>query len=485
MYVIDGGGCFRGRRAGDNAEWDNFRLTIYSKNRRICIMTCRRVVVFARFFAVVFAVMFAVCQGPQGPAGPEGQEGPQGEPGEPGLQGEPGVSIVWKGERASAPDSAKQNWAYFNTADSNAYIYTDTVWQLLAQRGAAGAAGAAGNNGVSINWRGTFSEHPDPALLNCAYYNSTDKKSYIYDGEEWKVLAIDGADGVDGADGDDGTNGTHGTNGNDGTDGDDGRHVYLVVFNSMGGEPAIDAVGVSSGETVALPAHDLFEKSGGYALTGWYKDKNLTGEPYNFSTLVTGNLTLYAKWERKVVDSRDGKMYRTVEIGRQTWMAENLNYAAEGSKCGNETTYQLTENDADCATYGRLYDWATAMNDAASSSNNPSGVQGVCPTGWHLPSDAEWTELTDYVRDPAGTKLKSTTGWYENYGTDDVEFSALPGSYGYSGYFGGGSDAGNWWSSTGVDASHAWYRNILYDGEDVERHNEEKAFLYSVRCVQD
>ena len=435
-------------------------------------MKSRRGVVFARFFAVLFAVMFAVCQGP---AGPEGPEGPQGEPGEPGIQGEPGVSIVWKGELEEPPDSAKQFWAYFNTADGNAYIYTDTVWQKLAQHGAAGAAGTAGKDAVSIVWQGKRASAPAEPKQNWAYYNSAEKKSYIYDGEEWQVLAIDGADGADGDDGDDGTNGTHGTNGNHGTNGKD---VYLVVFNSLGGEPAIDAVGVSSGDTVALP--DLFEKRG-YAVAGWYKDKNRTQE-YTFSTPVTGNLTLYAKYENELVDTRDGKTYRTVDIEGVVWMAENLNYEAAGSKC--------YDNDpANCATYGRLYDWATAMNGAASSNSIPSGVQGVCPAGSHLPSDDEWTALTDYVGGEAiaGTQLKATSGWNnDGNGTDDVEFSASPGGYGSSdGDFNDAGDGGSWWSSTEYGAWNAWYRVMYYDLEIVDRVNSVKTYLFSVRCVQD
>src|SRR5215469_10890371 len=82
-------------------------------------------------------------------------------------------------------------------------------------------------------------------------------------------------------------------------------------------------------------------------------------------------------------DSRDSKTYRTVVIGTQTWMAENLNYNATGSKCYNDSTQY-------CDLYGRLYDWTTAMAGVSSSSANPSGVLGICPVGWHLPSDAEW-----------------------------------------------------------------------------------------------
>jgi len=184
-------------------------------------------------------------------------------------------------------------------------------------------------------------------------------------------------------------------------------------------------------------------------------------------------------------DSRDSKSYNSVRIGTQTWMAENLNYNAEGSVC--------YENSADsCAKYGRLYNWSTAMNGTSSSSLSPSGVQGVCPAGWHLPSDAEWTTLTDYVGgvSTAGTKLKSTSGW--NYyserhnGTDDFGWSALPGGYGISDgnfYYAGG--LGDWWSATEYDAYNARGRSVSYDSEGVGWGNYViKTGLISVRCVK-
>jgi len=152
-------------------------------------------------------------------------------------------------------------------------------------------------------------------------------------------------------------------------------------------------------------------------------------------------------------------------------MAENLNYAANSSVC--------YENNADnCAKYGRLYNWATAKQ--------------ACPTGWHLPSDAELTTLTDNVggKDIAGTKLKSSVGWNDydgksGNGTNEYLFSALPGGYGYSGgYFIGAGDNGYWWSSTEGDAYSAWGRLMNYLNE-YAYWGDYKTSLFSVRCVQD
>jgi uncharacterized protein (TIGR02145 family) len=170
--------------------------------------------------------------------------------------------------------------------------------------------------------------------------------------------------------------------------------------------------------------------------------------------------------------SCDIKDYRTVVIGDQTWMAENLNCDVSGSKCYNN-------NPDYCNTYGRLYDWATAM--------------AVCPSGWHLPSDAEWSQLIDYVENDngcsscAGKYLKATSGWNDGLngvgnGKDTYGFSALPG--GYSWYsFGNFNHAGycGWWWR--LEGGNKYYIcggediNSIYSGGDED--------FYSVRCVQD
>jgi uncharacterized protein (TIGR02145 family) len=167
-------------------------------------------------------------------------------------------------------------------------------------------------------------------------------------------------------------------------------------------------------------------------------------------------------------DGRDGKSYKWVKIGEQYWMAENLNHNATGSKC-----YDNLESN--CTTYGRLYNWATAVD--------------ACPSGWHLPSDAEWTALTDFVggSSTAGTKLKANSVlWSTNTGTDEFGFSALPGGYGYSnGDFNYAGYGGYWWSATEHGASDAYYRYMGYYCADVYRFNDSKTGLFSVRCVQD
>jgi len=180
-------------------------------------------------------------------------------------------------------------------------------------------------------------------------------------------------------------------------------------------------------------------------------------------------------------DSRDGKSYKKVTIGAQTWMAENLNYNASGSKC-------YDNSDDNCAEYGRLYDWSAAMGGASSSNAVPSGVQGVCPAGWHLPGYAEWTTLRNYLDSAtAGRKLKSTTGWVGNgNGTDDYGFSALPGGYANrSGIFRDIGSDGFWWSTTERSADSAFDARLTGDRTDMIRVIDLKTLLFSVRCLQD
>ena len=207
-------------------------------------------------------------------------------------------------------------------------------------------------------------------------------------------------------------------------------------------------------------------------------------------------------------DPRDGKVYQTVVIGNQVWMAENLAYlpsvnmVADGSEDAAGSYYYVYGYDgtnvADAkatdnyATYGVLYNWTAAMDGEASSTTNPSGIQGVCPAGWHLPSEAEWTELTDYLggTSVAGGKLKETgtTHWNTpNTGaTNETGFTALPGGdRDNDGTFNDFGSIGYWWSATELNATNAWNRGMNLNYSNVSRNNDNKEVGFSVRCVRD
>ena len=233
---------------------------------------------------------------------------------------------------------------------------------------------------------------------------------------------------------------------------------------------------------------------------------------YNVNTQVDSVIfykpTIAETTSGTFTDSRDGNEYNWVQIGNQVWMAENIAYlpsvnmVADGSEDAagsyyyvygyNGTNVADAKATANYKTYGVLYNWTAAMDGEASSTTNPSGIQGVCPTGWHLPSDAEWTELTDYLGGTSvvGGKLKETgtTHWNSpNTGaTNETGFTALPGGYrSDNGSFGDIGYYGFWWSATGSNAANAWYRLMNLDYSFVTRDYFDKEVGFSVRCVRD
>jgi uncharacterized protein (TIGR02145 family) len=224
--------------------------------------------------------------------------------------------------------------------------------------------------------------------------------------------------------------------------------------------------------------------------------------PPSSSSVPQNSSSSFAGTSGTFIDDRDGKSYKWVKIGEQYWMAENLNYNAPDSKCGNGSS--LTDvNTATCDTYGRLYNWATAM-DLPSSCNTSSCTsqisakhKGVCPSGWHIPSGADWNALMKSVNPScsdnstctsAGTKLKTTNGWNSGgNGTDDYGFTALPGGGGGSnGSFSNLGDVGNWWSSLEYgNANYAYNRYMYNNNESTLWGTDTKSSPKSIRCLQD
>ena len=204
--------------------------------------------------------------------------------------------------------------------------------------------------------------------------------------------------------------------------------------------------------------------------------------------------SVYDADKNTLTDLRDGQTYRTVKIGDQVWMAENLNFVTDNSWC-------YGDDPANCAKYGRLYTWAAAMDSVGEWSTSgkdcgygkecsaTSPVRGVCPKGWHLPSQAEWNALIVAVGgySTAGSKLKSATGWSSGgNGTDTFGFSALPaGHRGNTGNYNGEGDGANFWSSTGVNSLSAYYMDLYYSRDYAYLGNNGENFGFSVRCLKD
>lgn len=170
----------------------------------------------------------------------------------------------------------------------------------------------------------------------------------------------------------------------------------------------------------------------------------------------------------QMTDSRDGRSYKTIVIGNQTWMAENLNFPHRNSRC-------FKDNFDYCYKYGRLYTW----DDAKVS----------CPNGWHLPSAKEFTMLFTEVggQSTAGHKLKSSIGWKGNGGgTDTFGFSALPGGYWNStGFYDNNGSEANFWTSSEDDRSIAYYLLLSSGNGGASIRYDTKEYGFSVRCVKD
>lgn len=196
----------------------------------------------------------------------------------------------------------------------------------------------------------------------------------------------------------------------------------------------------------------------------------------------------------EMVDSRDGQIYKTVTIGDQVWMAQNLNYETDDGYCYND-------NASNCTRYGRLYTWTIAMDSAGTWNTNGNGcgdgvtcsptypVQGVCPSGWHLPDSTEWETLFIAVggKSIAGMKLKSTGGW--NYGRsneDAYSFAAKPAGHRDSGkdFFEEGFFA-EFWSSSEYDGSYVYEVHLRHHYDDAFLGKNAKHYGLSVRCVKD
>lgn len=195
-----------------------------------------------------------------------------------------------------------------------------------------------------------------------------------------------------------------------------------------------------------------------------------------------------------MTDSRDGQKYKTVKIGTQTWFAQNLNYETENSRCGGGRG----TIEGDCSKYGRLYTWAAAVGkteDACGNGHTCSlpldDIQGVCSSGWHLPSQMEWNTLFAAVggSSTAGKVLKSTSGWSGNgNGTDAFSFSALPaGTRSRNGIYLNVGYNTNFWSSTELSSIDGACGMYLSDSSDYAYLNNlnNKGMFFSVRCLKD
>ena len=241
-----------------------------------------------------------------------------------------------------------------------------------------------------------------------------------------------------------------------------------------------------NGKLYIYIAMDLIWKEVSYG-TGTIAPPFLCGNPFN--------------------DIRDGKIYNTVLIGTQCWMEQNLNVGTRINASVNQTNNGIIEkycnfdDDAICTLFGGLYQWDEFMNYSSSSNSNPSGRQGICPAGWHVPGDAEWCQLEIFL-DPtvtctatswrgtdAGGKMKETgtTNWSSpNTGATNASgFTSLPGGYRLpGGILDGLSVSADYWSATEGSSSMSWNRFQGNHNAESGRSSSSKAYGFSGRCIK-
>ena len=307
----------------------------------------------------------------------------------------------------------------------------------------------------------------------------------LEDGSGYKIVCggdsvgviLNGTNGKDGADGENGTDGKDGTNGTSCT--------VAALADSSGYKI------VCGGDSVGVILNGSDGKDGSSNCSLAY---NSAGS----ATLICEgtSVSFHAVSYDSLVDERDGQVYKTVVIGTQTWMAENLNFDygdSSKSRCRHDSAIY-------CEKYGRLYRWSAAMDSAAVFSQNGKGcgygvtcdaihpVYGVCPAGWHLPSRTEWRTLyssvDSLVEDSVGIALKSTSGWRNNTnGTDRFGFGSYP--YNEETYP-GNTNYVEFWSASEIGSEKVYRFNLSYAWQDLRERNEvSKKSWDAVRCVKD
>jgi len=286
-----------------------------------------------------------------------------------------------------------------------------------------------------------------------------------------------------------------------------------IEINPAGAGTVTGAGQYEADEEVNLTA----EANPGWEFVNWTDDDGIVSHAANFTyTMPAEDITLTANFIEEqagftcgspFTDSRDNQSYNTIQIGTQCWMAENLKYlpSVVGSGTGsntepyyyvygyNGTSVSAAKATANYQTYGALYNWPASVT--------------ACPTGWHLPSDAEWTALTTYVSSQAAwlcnsnssyiaKALAATTNWSTTSNTCAIGnnlsansaagFLGLPGGYrDTSGTFYLIGFIGYWWSAAEYSATSAWSRYLYYDDAYVFRFDDTKGHGFSVRCVRD
>jgi uncharacterized protein (TIGR02145 family) len=286
-----------------------------------------------------------------------------------------------------------------------------------------------------------------------------------------------------------------------------------ILIEPAGAGTATGAGQYEPGEVILLTA----TANPGWQFANWTDDDGIVSNAPEFSyTMPLQDIILTANFEEEqvgfncgdpLIDTRDGKSYATVQLGDQCWMAESLNYGTMimGNQAmadnGIVEKYCYNNDEANCAIYGALYQWDEMMQYTTTP-----GAQGICPEGWHVPTDAEWTALTTYVSSQPeylcsnnanyiAKALASTTFWYNASTSCSIgRFPANNNATGFTGLPAGfraanGSFNNLWgsldfWSSTEQLSTTAMRRYLYFSYRDVAANPTEKTKGASVRCVK-
>jgi uncharacterized protein (TIGR02145 family) len=279
------------------------------------------------------------------------------------------------------------------------------------------------------------------------------------------------------------------------TDAAGGRNAVLYHGNTSGGNgnhTELKLNGTQSGYTLGYSLGDILQ----------YRCKS-----GNNITIITDSPSSSRNYSVDFAPCADpdGTHYQVVQIGDQWWMAENLAWLTEvspvwfGSPTANYyyvyeyqgTSVAEAKKSSNYQKYGVIYNWLAAMNGAVGSKENPSGVQGACPTGWHLPSQAEWDELINFLGADAGFKMKATSGWVESSGSGNNSsgFNGLPGGLritDQSGGFRGLGAYGYFWSASEYSGTIAFHTTLNWFTSVVQSiYADYKDVGISVRCLRD
>jgi len=249
----------------------------------------------------------------------------------------------------------------------------------------------------------------------------------------------------------------------------------------------------NKGETAVLEAVPTL----GWDFVRWEGDLTSLVNPVNLGMTRDYNIIGVFRrsdfYETEPITDIDGNVYKTFQIGSQNWMAANLKTTRyrNGTTIPNVSTattwaglttgawVNYDNNAANDATYGKLYNWYAVVTSA-----------GLCPTGWYVPTDSDWTVLSNFLATDVGFKMKSTSGWENNgNGSNSSGFSALPGGYrspfGDGPFFGVGRSGFFWSSSKDVSSTFsAWNRDLHDFSRALARRPSSETFGFSVRCLR-